>query len=236
MLSMVSLRTGPSSDRTYLEPGIMSSCWRPFLQVVFAGGMETASLQIRVMLVSSWAVTRGSPSGYGGSGREGQTLNGYQTPLFFKNMICPKVLRHEQRRIFTCRPEIICTKIQNYDNWLIVIYCYIWILVSLVCFFCIVDNKCQFEDLSLGIKCSVNKIWQFAIKTSHLCGKWLGQRAIQRWHLRPMLKLFDLFALNSKNQAISNYHDVKLWKAVNPYICENGPSQCLTILLKKIKD
>ena len=74
-LWMVSLKTGPSSVRTYLDPGTMASCWSPFLHVVLAGGMETSSVQVRVTLVPSRPVTRGSPLGYGGSGGEGPTVS-----------------------------------------------------------------------------------------------------------------------------------------------------------------
>lgn len=63
---MVSWNSGPSPDKVYFGPRVMSSCIRPFFQVVLAGGMEVVSLQVKVTLVPSGAVTSGSPWGNGG--------------------------------------------------------------------------------------------------------------------------------------------------------------------------
>lgn len=58
----------------YFEPVIISSCWRPLLQVVLAGGVDVSSLQDKVTLVPSRAVASGSPTGYGDSGNQKQTF------------------------------------------------------------------------------------------------------------------------------------------------------------------
>lgn len=70
---MVSWKFGPAPDSVYLGPTLMSSCCRSFFQVVLAGGMEVVSLQDRVTLVPSEAVTSGAPWGNGGPAAAEQT-------------------------------------------------------------------------------------------------------------------------------------------------------------------
>ena len=117
---------------------------------------------------------------------------------------------------------------------LFVLDLYLFISIAGV-FFCIVDKNYQFDGISLGIKCSVNKIWPFATKPPISVENDSANEQLEGdiWSKRSNCLICLPKSPKTKQYLI--YHDVKLWKAVNPHIWENGPSQCLTFLLKRSK-